>query len=76
MFLILKSTAGAFAGGGIDMMIHMYERIISLENLLAAWTEFIKGKRKRKDVAIFADQLPDNRKVGTYPLSYFRQMDP
>lgn len=42
------------------MMYHVYENIISLENLLAAWKEFIKGKRKRKDVSIFADNLSDN----------------
>ena len=38
----------------------MYERIISLENLLDAWAEFLKGKRKRKDVAEFSENLSAN----------------
>src|SRR3989344_3917672 len=31
-----------------------YDSIISLENLLLSWQEFLKGKRKRKDVAKFS----------------------
>ncbi len=38
----------------------MYERIISLENLLTAWEEFLRGKRKRKDVAEFSENLSEN----------------
>ncbi|MBI2086976.1 MAG: group II intron reverse transcriptase domain-containing protein [Candidatus Zambryskibacteria bacterium] len=38
----------------------MYERIISLENLFDAWVEFLKGKRKRKDVAEFSENLSEN----------------
>ena len=38
----------------------MYERIISLENLFDAWQEFLKGKRKRKDVQEFSENLSDN----------------
>ncbi|MBI1974675.1 MAG: group II intron reverse transcriptase domain-containing protein [Candidatus Zambryskibacteria bacterium] len=38
----------------------MYERIISLENLFDAWREFLKGKRKRKDVAEFSENLSAN----------------
>ena len=41
-------------------ILHMYERIISLENLLNAWEEFIKGKRRRKDVAEFSEDLSLN----------------
>jgi RNA-directed DNA polymerase len=37
-----------------------YEHIISLENLLAAWQEFIKGKRSRKDVQQFELRLMQN----------------
>jgi len=37
-----------------------YERITSLDNLLAAWQEFTRGKKKRKDVQIFAFNLMDN----------------
>ncbi|MDQ5949472.1 MAG: RNA-directed polymerase [Patescibacteria group bacterium] len=37
-----------------------YTDIISIENLLCAWREFQKGKRKRKDVQIFQLHLMDN----------------
>lgn len=37
-----------------------FEEIISYENLLYAWEDFIKGKRKRKDINIFAYSLSDN----------------
>lgn len=39
---------------------HKFEEIISLENLLMAWKEFLKGKRKKLDVQIFASNLMDN----------------
>ncbi len=38
----------------------MYNNIISLENLLEAWKEFLKGKRNKKDVQEFQYQLSDN----------------
>jgi len=38
----------------------LYENIISLENLLHAWKEFRKGKRKKADVARFEFNLEDN----------------
>lgn len=54
-------------GGGIPwfkimkiQLAHTYQDIISLENLLAAWQEFIVGKRKKKDVQEFAFNLMDN----------------
>ena len=37
-----------------------YNDIISLENLLVSWQEFLKGKRKRKDVAEFSVRFMDN----------------
>jgi len=37
-----------------------YEDMISLENLLGAWEEFIRGKRKREDVQKFQYYLSDN----------------
>lgn len=37
-----------------------YQDIISLENLFAAWNEFVCGKRKKKDVQEFALNLSDN----------------
>ena len=37
-----------------------YAEIISLENLLAAWQEFVCGKRKKMDVQEFDSRLMDN----------------
>ena len=39
---------------------HAYHDIISLENLLEAWEEFIKGKRNKKDVQEFERDLMAN----------------
>ncbi|MBI4276747.1 group II intron reverse transcriptase domain-containing protein [Candidatus Uhrbacteria bacterium] len=38
----------------------MFEEIISVENLFAAWREFRKGKRKKRDVQHFERHLEDN----------------
>jgi len=54
------------AGGGIIgnmakiRLVHTYDYIISLENLLEAWREFVRGKRQRRDVQVFALNLIDN----------------
>ena len=37
-----------------------YNKIISVENLLSAWQEFIKGKKNKKDVQEFSLHLMDN----------------
>ncbi len=37
-----------------------YDEIISLENLLAAWREFIPGKRAKRDVQEFSLRLADH----------------
>jgi len=37
-----------------------FNSIISLENLLISWQEFLKGKRKRKDVVRFSIKIIDN----------------
>ncbi|KKT82713.1 MAG: Retron-type reverse transcriptase [Candidatus Yanofskybacteria bacterium GW2011_GWA2_44_9] len=37
-----------------------FEEIISLNNLLLAWQEFVKGKRGRRDVQEFSFNLMDN----------------
>lgn len=37
-----------------------YEQIISVDNLLEAWKEFVRGKRKRKDVQEFERYLLHN----------------
>lgn len=39
---------------------YTYHHIISLENLLEAWWDFVKGKRNRKDVQEFELHLMDN----------------
>ena len=39
---------------------HTYEDLISIDNLLLAWQEFVKGKRNKKDVQIFQFNLMDN----------------
>ena len=40
--------------------IHKYNDIISIENLLEAWKEFVTGKTKRKDVQEFERNLMSN----------------
>lgn len=37
-----------------------YEEIVTIGNLLSAWEDFLSGKRKRHDVAIFQARLMDN----------------
>ena len=39
---------------------HKYEVIISVENLLRAWEEFVRGKRSKSDVQEFSLRLMDN----------------
>lgn len=39
---------------------HKFKDLISIDNLLLAWQEFIKGKRNKKDVQIFSFHLMDN----------------
>ena len=41
-------------------LTHTFEDIISIENLLNAWKEFIKGKRGKRDVQEFQLRLMDN----------------
>lgn len=43
-----------------DGLTHKYNDIISVENLLTAWREFLRGKRKRQDIAEFSLHLTDN----------------
>jgi hypothetical protein len=55
----------AIAGGGrnwlpLNMFTHGYNNIISVENLLSAWEQFLPGKRKKKDVIVFQAKLADN----------------
>ena len=39
---------------------HGYDDIISVENLLISWQEFLCGKRRKKDVEAFSADLMDN----------------
>ena len=39
---------------------HTYDSIISMENLLLAWKQFLPGKRNKKDVQEFQYHLSDN----------------
>jgi retron-type reverse transcriptase len=41
-------------------LTHTYEHIISVENLLLAWKEFVRGKKQKKDVQEFSLRLMDN----------------
>lgn len=45
---------------GKIQLTHTYHDIISIDNLLKAWKEFVKGKRKRKDVQEFEQNLMGN----------------
>jgi retron-type reverse transcriptase len=40
--------------------IHTYKDIISVENLLSAWKEFVHGKKNKKDVLEFQKKLAHN----------------
>lgn len=41
-------------------LTHTFEEIVSVDNLLEAWREFVKGKRKKLDVQEFVLNLMDN----------------
>lgn len=67
-------------GGGIKSKIchNIFEEIVSLENLFAAWQEFKKGKSKKADIQKFELLLEDNifslweeLKAQTYRHSYY-----
>ena len=52
-------------GGSIGFMyriqlVHKYKDIISVENLLSAWQEFVRGKKSKADVQEFDLRLMDN----------------
>ena len=48
-----RSGGGTFKGMGGIGVYHSYDDIISTDNLLDAWIEFLRGKRKKKDVQMF-----------------------
>ncbi len=39
---------------------HPYDDIISPDNLLDAWKEFVRGKQKKRDVQAFEYNLVEN----------------
>lgn len=45
---------------GRIQLAHIYEHSISVENLLLAWREFVRGKKQKKDVQEFSLRLMDN----------------
>jgi RNA-directed DNA polymerase len=55
-----EAGGGTFTAMRKSKFTHTYEHIISLENLLEAWKEFVKGKRSRKDVQEFEVYLMSN----------------
>ncbi len=42
------------------MLVHIYNSIISIENLLDAWKYFKNGKRSKEDVSVFEQNLMNN----------------
>lgn len=65
LFLYVGVVAEVSGGGRLRSMVfiqfkHGYQHIISMENLLEAWKEFVKGKKSRKDVLEFERNLIAN----------------
>lgn len=51
---------GGFKGVMRVQFTHGYDDIISVENLLDAWQEFVRGKKKKRDVQEFHIHLMEN----------------
>ncbi|MHB8660881.1 MAG: reverse transcriptase domain-containing protein [Minisyncoccota bacterium] len=51
---------GTFRGMGGISVSHSYDDIISVDNLLDAWKEFLRGKQKKRDVQAFEYNLIKN----------------
>lgn len=58
--LVKECGGGKITGMPKICFVHDYNYITSAENLLAAWSEFIKGKKNRKDVQEFELNLMNN----------------
>ena len=54
------SLGGGRANRGKIQLVHKFEDIVSVENLLSAWQEFVRGKRSKPDVQQFSINLIDN----------------
>lgn len=59
-FFATPSGGGSFLERGKIQLVHTFEDVISLENLLLAWEEFVRGKRDKSDVQEFKHSLADN----------------
>ncbi len=55
-----RQGGGNLIGTDCSRLTHIYDDIISPENLLAAWKEFVRGKRNRGDVKEFQYCLFDH----------------
>ena len=55
-----QSIAGGYKSNSPKRLVHGFADVISIDNLLQSWKEFLRGKRSRKDVQIFALDLMDN----------------
>ena len=44
----------------MKLVNHFYKKIISVENLLGAWEDFVVNKRQRSDVRLFSQKLLQN----------------
>jgi RNA-directed DNA polymerase len=53
-----KNGQQTLFGGGLDS--HVFDNIISVENLLDAWREFVRGKKSKRDVQEFELGLIEN----------------
>ncbi|MEK7118219.1 MAG: reverse transcriptase/maturase family protein [Patescibacteria group bacterium] len=54
---MIVTSPGSLGGGHHSRIFH---DVISVANLLAAWNEFKKGKRKKRDVMLFELHLENN----------------
>jgi retron-type reverse transcriptase len=54
LFDFTQNRGATERGGRKPHIVHVYDNIVSIENLLVSWQEFLRGKRKRKDVAKFS----------------------
>jgi RNA-directed DNA polymerase len=55
-----EAVGGGYTWSMKRQLVHKFEDIISVENLLEAWKEFLPGKRNKPDVQLFASALIDN----------------
>jgi RNA-directed DNA polymerase len=53
-------------------LIHKFEDIVNIDNILEGWREFIKGKQSKKDVQRFSLHLMDNILSLYYDLINYR----